>query len=91
MPRAGDRFKRANIGQSDNTVEAERAKITIRRNVLVEVGAAHSSVFDAFAGEGRMHAAVWHEAARYVGCDTRFFTDDRPAFVADNRRVLSRA
>ena len=88
MPRAGDRFKRANIGKSDNTAEAEWAKITIRRNVLAEVGAEHASVFDAFAGEGRMHAAVWCEAARYVGCDTRFFTDDRPAFVADNRRVL---
>ena len=88
MPRAGDRFKRANIGKSDNTAEAERAKITIRRNVLAEVGAEHASVFDAFAGEGRMHAAVWHEAARYIGCDTRFFTDYRPAFVADNRRVL---
>ena len=88
LPRAGDRFKRANIGKSDNTAEAEWAKITIRRNVLAEVGAEHASVFDAFAGEGRMHAAVWCEAARYVGCDTQFFTDDRPAFVADNRRVL---
>ena len=88
MPRAGDRFKRANISKNDNTAEAERAKIAIRRNVLVEVGAEHPSVFDAFAGEGRMHAAVWCDAAHYVGCDTRFFTDNRPAFVADNRRVL---
>ena len=87
MPRAGDRFKRANISKNGNTAEAERAKIAIRRNVLVEVGAEHPSVFDAFAGEGRMHAAVWCDAY-YAGCDIRFFTDNRPAFVADNRRVL---
>ena len=74
--------------KSDNTRVARQAKITIRRNVLDAIGADNASVFDAFAGEGHMHRAVWHDAARYVGCDLRFFTDDRPAFVGDNRRVL---
>lgn len=49
---------------------------------------AQTRVFDAFAGPGVMHAAVWKDAAGYVGCDSKWFNDDRLCFVADNRRVL---
>jgi hypothetical protein len=74
----------------DNSPSASRrqAKLIIRQNVLAAIGSEKASVFDAFAGEGHMHDAVWHAAKAYVGCDMRFFPDDRVAFVADNRRVL---
>ena len=65
---------------------AERAKADIRRRVLEAIE--RPVVFDAFAGAGVMHGAVWHEAAGYVGCDTAFFRDGRLAYVADNRRVM---
>ena len=65
---------------------AERAKADIRRRVLEAIE--RPVVFDAFAGAGVMHEAVWHEADGYVGCDTAFFRDGRVAFVADNRRVM---
>jgi hypothetical protein len=70
----------------DNHPGATRAKIEIRRRVLEAI--ADASVFDAFAGTGQMHAAVWKDARAYVGCDTRWIDDGRPAYVADNRRVL---
>jgi hypothetical protein len=64
------------------------AKVRIRENVLLAIGADRASVFDAFAAAGKLHKAVWHRAHSYVGCDLQFFRDDRLAFVADNRRVL---
>jgi hypothetical protein len=45
-------------------------------------------VFDGFAGSGRMHRDVWKDANHYVGCDMRWYRDERIAYVADNRRVL---
>ena len=74
------------LAKTDNAHGATRAKIQIRELLLGAVPDAR--VFDGFAGEGHMHDAVWHRAAGYVGCDTRFFRDQRLAFVADNRRVL---
>jgi len=71
-----------------STGRAMAAKVAIRAKVLAEIGAANARVFDAFAGEGHMHKAVWSQAYDYVGCDKLFIRDDRPAFVADNRRVL---
>jgi hypothetical protein len=72
--------------QIDNHPRTAGDKAEIRRLVLEAVAA---PVFDAFAGEGHMHRRVWHAAPGYVGCDLRWFPEDpRPAFVADNRRVL---
>lgn len=62
------------------------SKIAIRRAVLDKI--CNARVFDAFAGSGVMYRSVWSHAAEYVGCDFRFFRDDRTAFVADNRRVM---
>ena len=80
------------LAKTDNAKGATAAKIAIRRNVLQAVAsdvADKAIVFDAFAGEGHMHDAVWCQADEYVGCDERFFPgDSRTAFVADNRRVL---
>jgi hypothetical protein len=66
---------------------ARPAKIEIRRNVLDAVGRP-ARVFDAYAGAGELHAAVWHQADSYTGCDEKWFNDARRMFVADNRRVL---
>src|SRR5262252_2796473 len=65
---------------------ARAAKIEIRRNLLAAIKPAR--VFDAFAGAGELHDAVWCEAAEYVGCDEKWFRDHRLMYVADNRRVL---
>jgi hypothetical protein len=67
---------------------ARATKIDVRRRVLAAIGAADARVFDAFAASGEMHKAVWHEAAEYVGCDLNWTSDDRLAYVADNRRVM---
>lgn len=74
--------------RTDNAPGARRAKAAIRENVLNAIGADKASVFDAFSGEGQLHRQVWHQAARYTGCDRKFYRDDRHAFVADNRRVM---
>jgi hypothetical protein len=76
-------------GQIDHGGPAKGAKAAIRREVLEGVGGGkRAHVFDAYAGSGAMHTAVWHEAATYVGCDQKWFRDGRVMFVADNRRVL---
>ena len=82
---AGERGRKR---KTDSTPAARAAKVTIRDNVLRSIGAARAQVFDAFAGAGEMHDAVWAGAASYVGCDLQFYRDDRMAFVADNLRVL---
>src|SRR5437764_15324750 len=76
--------------KTDNAPAAHRAKAGIRQAVLGAVGADQARVFDAFAGEGKMFAQVWHQAGRgYTGCDRKFYRGDpRRAFVADNRRVM---
>lgn len=62
-------------------------KSGLRRRVLAAIPGA--SVFDAFAGAGRMWRSVWRNAAAYVGCDLKWYRDrDRMAYVGDNRRVL---
>jgi len=76
------------IPKVDNAKGAKRAKVELRRNILDAIGPANARVFDAFAGSGLLYDAVWHEAARYVGCDTRWHQDGRTAYVADNQRVL---
>jgi len=74
--------------KTDSFPAAANAKIEIRRNVLAAIGAKRASVFDGFAGAGRMYDGAWREAASYVGCDLIWYRDERLTFVADNRRVL---
>jgi hypothetical protein len=71
-----------------NTRTAKGAKAEIRQHVLDAIGAGEASVFDAYGGAGELYRAVWHKAARYVGCDMTWFRDKRTMFVADNRRVM---
>lgn len=73
-------------GKTNNHAASVRAKIAIRRYVLAAIHDAR--VFDAFAGSGKMYREVWHLAAGYVGCDLRWFRDERSAYVAKNQRVL---
>lgn len=75
------------VQKLDNSEARVEDKINIRESVLAEIGS-EASVFDAYAGEGNMHAAVWSKARHYVGCDLRMFMDHRKAFVADNSRVM---
>lgn len=74
--------------QVNNHPQTEGTKIKLRRLVLDVIGASRARVFDAFAGDGVMFRGVWREAAAYVGCDLNWYRDDRPAFVADNRRLM---
>lgn len=72
----------------DNHSEGHAAKVELRRLVLDQLGAERCHVLDLFAGQGTMYRAVWREAGSYTGCDERWFSDERLAFVADNRRLL---
>lgn len=71
-----------------NSAAAWGAKVDIRERVLDFVGEGQARVFDAFAGAGKLHDAVWSRAAAYQGCDTTLYLDGRTMFCADNRRVL---
>lgn len=77
-----------NSEKKDSHVKGIAAKVSLRAWVLENIGKEKASVFDAFAGSGVMFRSVWAEAASYCGCDEKFFRDRRPAFVADNLRVL---
>ena len=74
--------------KTDNHPARANAKVALRRRVLAAIGEDQARVFDAFAGSGSMHRAVWNRAAEYTGCDVRRFGGTRRAFVADNMRVL---
>lgn len=87
MGRFADTLRAAKV-KTNNHPKTFRAKVEIRERVLESLGASNAAVFDAFAGEGQMHRAVWRRAAAYVGCDQVWYRDERTAFVADNRRVL---
>lgn len=89
----GDRIKALKGGSSelaktDNHAKSFGDKVELRQRVLDHIGAVNAAVLDCFAGAGKMHKAVWREAASYVGIDQRFFFDQRTAYVADNRAVL---
>ncbi len=77
-----------NSAKTDNNPQAHAAKVTIRQSVLKAIGAERAHVFDAFAGGGEMHSAVWKGAASYTGCDMKWQRDGRRMFCADNRRVM---
>ena len=55
--------------KKDNHPRALSAKVELRRRACEFVGTPR--VFDAFAGSGQMHAAVWRDAGSYVGCDRK--------------------
>lgn len=74
--------------KTKNSDFAEDAKAEIRQNVLDEIGPSCARVMDLFAGEGEMHARVWHRASVYVGCDLEWPKDKRKIFVVDNRRLM---
>lgn len=93
MPRIKTACEKINgwdIRQKATSPSAAKAKAEIRSNVLQAIGAEQAHVFDAFGGDGGMFRAVWHQAASYVGCDNEVFnkSDDRLAYVADNRRLM---
>lgn len=73
--------------KTDNNPQAFKAKVAIRRNVLGAIGA-DATVFDAFAGSGKMFSEVWKDAGSYTGCDLKPQRDSRLMFCADNRRVM---
>lgn len=79
-----------NVPKIKNHAASKSAKVTIRQNVLAEIPRP-ARVFDAFAGTGEMHRAVWHDADAYTGCDLEWARDGRMAYVADNRRVMRSA
>jgi hypothetical protein len=77
------------VVKTDSSHSAMSAKVEIRRRLIDRMrGEKATSVFDAFAGRGEFHRAVWREADSYTGCDLRYFPDERRAFVADNLRVM---
>lgn len=78
----------AKPSKTNNAPAAHAAKVQIRRNVLAEMGPESARIFDAFAGDGAMWRSVWKEGAAYVGCDLKWYRDERLAYVADNRRVM---
>jgi hypothetical protein len=92
MPRIKTTSEKINgwkITQKATSPWAAKAKTEIRQQVLEHIGAENCHVFDAFAGEGGMYQAVWKAAASYVGCDKEVFSmDERPAFVAENCRLM---
>lgn len=71
-----------------HSARAWPAKVELRERALQYVGARTARVFDAFAGAGELHRAVWVKAAHYEGCDRKLYLDERTMFCADNRRVL---
>lgn len=72
--------------KTNNHTKSRAVKIDIRQRVMALLP--EPRVFDAFAGSGRMHRDVWHQASHYVGCDLKWYPDSRVAYVADNRRVM---
>jgi hypothetical protein len=73
---------------TNNHPAGRKAKIELRRRTLHAIGAGEAKVLDAFAGDGEMYRAIWREAASYVGCDLKWYPDERRAYVIDNRRLL---
>ena len=72
--------------KTNNHPKSAAAKIALRRHLLDAIP--DGRVFDAFAGSGKMYRAVWSQAAGYVGCDLKWFRDERSVFVAKCQRVM---
>lgn len=79
---------RARGVKTHNNARGKAAKVALRERLLDAIGPDRARVFDAFAGKGEMHRAVWSRAAGYVGCDLEWHRDARRVFVADNRTVM---
>lgn len=76
-------------GSTESHAKARNAKCSMRRSILHAIGPGQASVLDLYSGSGGMWRDVWHQATRYVGCDTQWFPlGEHPAYVADNRRLL---
>lgn len=86
------RLHASGYSQTHNNPAAKGAKIEIRRRVFQAIKAEGQGVrvFDAYAGKGELHRAVWHEADAYTGCDLEPVDpgDERLMFCAPNERVL---
>jgi hypothetical protein len=82
------REKLQHVQKRNSTPAAVKAKTVIRQDILDRIGPENARVFDAYAGDGLLYRAVWHQAAACIGCDLEFYPDDRIAFKADNRRVM---
>jgi hypothetical protein len=74
--------------QTDSHPSSLKAKIEIRERVLAAIGAEAAHVFDGFAGEGILYRQVWKRAASYVGCDLRWYKDERLLYVCDSARLM---
>lgn len=72
--------------KTNNHPKSAAMKIALRRHLLDSIPAAR--VFDAFAGSGKMYREVWREAAAYVGCDLKWYRDERSVFVCKCERVM---
>lgn len=72
--------------KTNNHRKSRSDKIELRRLVLEHMP--DSRVLDAFAGSGSMYRQAWKDATYYVGCDTRWYPDERLAYVVDNRLLL---
>lgn len=72
--------------KTNNHPQSMAHKAALRRHLLDAISDA--AVFDAFAGSGKMYREVWKDARKYVGCDLKWFRDERSAFVAKNQRVM---
>lgn len=79
-------LKKGGGKKSNNHPQASAQKIEQRRLLLQHIP--NPRVFDAFAGSGKMYREVWTKADHYVGCDLKWYKDNRSAFVAKNQRVL---
>lgn len=72
-----------------DTPAAFDTKIKLRELVSDHLGGVRSChVFDAFAGSGKIHDAIWKDAASYTGCDKRYLPDGRYAYVCEVSRLL---
>lgn len=75
------------VGKTKNNhAKSVAQKIELRRHLLAHIP--NARVFDAYAGSGKMHREVWHQATAYVGCDLKWYRDTRSAYAADNVRVM---
>lgn len=70
----------------NNHPAGKAAKVNVRQAVLARVP--HPSVIDCFAGAGSRYRAVWNAAERYVGCDVRWYRDERVMFACKSERLL---
>jgi hypothetical protein len=73
----------------DHDPAAIATKVRMRQRLLEELGGpGHVDVFDGFAGAGIVWDRCYREVRSYVACDTRWFRDERLAYVCKSERLL---